>query len=182
MTAQRPLPLKRGIRILIRLPYSVHRSAYGWIPFPVERDLALVFVAVVAGHQQDSRAVAVLREAKFAIWMRACLIEMFAIESSCDQCYHSALVSGRVYSDTQLARPSVLLGLRHALAGILKALHLYHTGPPVGLSRDLMILPPGFHSYALLPIGYPMGRFGPVRRVALADVVYEDRWGQSYRD
>jgi nitroreductase len=43
-------------------------------------------------------------------------------------------------------------------------------------------LPPGFHSYALLPIGYPMGRFGPVRRVSLADVAYEDRWGQSYRD
>ena len=40
-------------------------------------------------------------------------------------------------------------------------------------------LPPGVHSYALLPIGYPMGRFGPVRRVALADVVYEDRWGQT---
>src|SRR3989440_498027 len=43
-------------------------------------------------------------------------------------------------------------------------------------------LPPGVHSYALLPIGYPMGRFGPVRRIALADVVYEDRWGQTYRD
>jgi nitroreductase len=43
-------------------------------------------------------------------------------------------------------------------------------------------LPPGFHSYALLPIGYPMGRFGPVRRIALADVVYEDKWGQPYRD
>jgi nitroreductase len=43
-------------------------------------------------------------------------------------------------------------------------------------------LPVGFHSYALLPIGYPVGRFGPVRRVALADVVYEDRWGQAYRD
>ena len=42
-------------------------------------------------------------------------------------------------------------------------------------------LPPNVHSYALLPIGYPMGRFGPVRRVALADVVYEDRWGQPYR-
>jgi hypothetical protein len=37
-------------------------------------------------------------------------------------------------------------------------------------------------SYALLPIGYPMGRFGPVRRIALADVVYEDRWGEPYRD
>jgi nitroreductase len=26
----------------------------------------------------------------------------------------------------------------------------------------------------------PMGRFGPVRRVPLADVVYEDRWGQPF--
>ena len=43
-------------------------------------------------------------------------------------------------------------------------------------------LPTGVHSYALLPIGYPMGRFGPVRRIALADVVYEDRWGHAYRD
>jgi nitroreductase len=43
-------------------------------------------------------------------------------------------------------------------------------------------LPPGVHSYALLPLGYPLGRFGPVRRVPLADVVYEERWGQAYRD
>ena len=43
-------------------------------------------------------------------------------------------------------------------------------------------LPPGFHSYALLPIGYPVGRFGPVRRIAFDDVVYENRWGQAYRD
>jgi nitroreductase len=43
-------------------------------------------------------------------------------------------------------------------------------------------LPPNVHSYALLPMGYPMGRFGPVRRVPLADVVYEDRWGQACRN
>ena len=43
-------------------------------------------------------------------------------------------------------------------------------------------LPPDVHSYAILPIGYPVGRFGPVRRIALADVVYEDRWGEPYRD
>jgi len=43
-------------------------------------------------------------------------------------------------------------------------------------------LPPGVHSYALLPIGYPMVRFGPVRRVPHADVVYEDRWGKPYQD
>ena len=39
-------------------------------------------------------------------------------------------------------------------------------------------LPDDVHTYALLPIGYPMGRFGSVRRVPLGDVVYEDRWGQ----
>jgi nitroreductase len=43
-------------------------------------------------------------------------------------------------------------------------------------------LPPDVHSYALLPIGYPMGRFGPVRRVPLGDVVFENRWGQAYPD
>jgi nitroreductase len=43
-------------------------------------------------------------------------------------------------------------------------------------------LPADVHSYALLPIGYPMGRFGPVRRIPLADVVYEDRWGQPFSD
>ena len=49
-------------------------------------------------------------------------------------------------------------------------------------AEGALCLPSGFHSYALLPVGYPMGRFGPVRRIALAGVVYEDRWGQPYRD
>ncbi len=41
-------------------------------------------------------------------------------------------------------------------------------------------LPPGVHSYAILPIGYPLGNFGPVGRGSLANVVYQDRWGQPY--
>jgi hypothetical protein len=41
-------------------------------------------------------------------------------------------------------------------------------------------LPPGVHSYAILPIGYPMGHFGPVGRGLLSDVVYENHWGQPY--
>jgi nitroreductase len=43
-------------------------------------------------------------------------------------------------------------------------------------------LPADWHSHAILPIGHPTGRFGPVRRVALADVVFKDRWGQAYRN
>jgi hypothetical protein len=46
------------------------------------------------------------------------------------------------------------------------------SGGPLGL-------PLGVYSYALLPISYG---FGPVRRIALTDVVFEDRWGQPYRD
>jgi nitroreductase len=42
-------------------------------------------------------------------------------------------------------------------------------------------LPADWHSYAILPIGYPVGRFGPVNRVALSDVVFKDQWGQAYR-
>jgi nitroreductase len=41
-------------------------------------------------------------------------------------------------------------------------------------------LPPGVHSYAILPIGYPMGNFGPVGRGPLSDIVYQDRWGNPY--
>ena len=41
-------------------------------------------------------------------------------------------------------------------------------------------LPAGVHSYAILPIGYPMGRFGPVGRGPLSEIVYADRWGQPY--
>lgn len=41
-------------------------------------------------------------------------------------------------------------------------------------------LPEGVHSYAILPLGYPLGRFGPVGRKPLSDVVFQDRWGQPY--
>jgi nitroreductase len=41
-------------------------------------------------------------------------------------------------------------------------------------------LPDGAHSYAILPIGYPVGKFGPVGRTALADVVFAERWGRPW--
>jgi nitroreductase len=41
-------------------------------------------------------------------------------------------------------------------------------------------LPEGIQSYAILPIGYPMGNFGPVRRTALSEVVFGSRWGEGW--
>jgi nitroreductase len=43
-------------------------------------------------------------------------------------------------------------------------------------------LPEGTHSYAILPIGYPLGKFGPVGRTAIEDVVYADRWGEKWSE
>lgn len=41
-------------------------------------------------------------------------------------------------------------------------------------------LPEGVSSFAILPIGYPLGNFGPVNRGPLSDVVHRDKWGQTY--
>ena len=41
-------------------------------------------------------------------------------------------------------------------------------------------LPEGVHSYAIVPVGWPMGRFGPVRRAPLEEVVYLERWGAPF--
>jgi nitroreductase len=47
--------------------------------------------------------------------------------------------------------------------------------------NDLLGLPPGAETFAIIPIGYPMGRFGPVSREPLEKVAFIDRWGNSYR-
>lgn len=41
-------------------------------------------------------------------------------------------------------------------------------------------LPPGYVSYAILPIGYPMGNFGPLGRGDLKDFVSLDRVGTPW--
>jgi nitroreductase len=42
-------------------------------------------------------------------------------------------------------------------------------------------LPDGVHSYAILPIGWPMGKFGPLGRGPIGEIVYQDRWGEPYK-
>jgi nitroreductase len=64
------------------------------------------------------------------------------------------------------------------LGATLTTRHLLHEKE----AEAALGLPPGVHSYAILPIGYPMGRFGPIGRGPLGDVVYQDRWGEPYRE
>jgi nitroreductase len=73
---------------------------------------------------------------------------------------------------------NMLLAARAAgLGTTLTTLYLIHekeTEAAMGLPEDV-------HSYAILPLGFPMGKFGPVRRAPLEGVVFEDRWGTPYR-
>jgi len=37
-------------------------------------------------------------------------------------------------------------------------------------------IPGGVRSFAVIPIGWPMGRFGPVRRRPTEEMLHRDRW------
>jgi nitroreductase len=43
--------------------------------------------------------------------------------------------------------------------------------------RNVLGLPPEYLTFALLPIGFPTDKFGPVKRKPLAEVVCRDRFG-----
>ena len=64
--------------------------------------------------------------------------------------------------------------------GLGTTLTTRHTG--FGKECDAIFgLPPGVQSYAILPIGWPMGKFGPVGRGPLKDFIYQDQWGKPYQ-
>jgi nitroreductase len=46
--------------------------------------------------------------------------------------------------------------------------------------RTLLNLPDDVDSFALMPIGWPIDRFGPLSRKPLAEVAYADRWGNAW--
>lgn len=62
------------------------------------------------------------------------------------------------------------------LGTTLTTLYLVHEKE----AEAAMGIPDTHHSYAILPIGYPLGNFGPVHRAPLSDVVYDDRWGNRW--
>ncbi len=70
----------------------------------------------------------------------------------------------------------LLMARALGLGATLTTRHLRHEREVEGI----LGLPPGVHSYAILPIGYPMGNFGPVRRGPLSDVVFQDKWGEPF--
>ncbi len=72
---------------------------------------------------------------------------------------------------------NMLLAIRAlGLGSTLTTRHLFFEQD----SENALGLPPGVHSYAILPVGWPMGNFGPVGRGELAEFVYGDNWGEAW--
>jgi nitroreductase len=46
--------------------------------------------------------------------------------------------------------------------------------------KAVLGLPDDVSTYALMPIGYPEGKFGPLARKPVHEVVHSDRWGTAW--
>ncbi|MFD6416057.1 nitroreductase family protein [Streptomyces sp. NPDC060194] len=42
--------------------------------------------------------------------------------------------------------------------------------------KDVLGIPDGMRTFAAIPVGWPLGNFGPVRRRPVSEVVHRDRW------
>ena len=42
--------------------------------------------------------------------------------------------------------------------------------------KEVLGIPKGVHTYAVIPVGYPVGKFGPVSRLPVEKVIRRDRW------
>lgn len=92
-------------------------------------------------------------------------------------CMANAAPTRTTGSSIYPAVQNMLLAARAlSLGATLTTLYLIHEKE----AEAAMGLPEDVHSYALLPIGYPLGKFGPVRRTPVEDVTYLDQWGRPY--
>jgi nitroreductase len=82
----------------------------------------------------------------------------------------SALVeAASVYPGVQ----NLLLAARAlGLAANLTTWHLLHERE----FKRVLGIPRGVNTFALIPVGWPLGRFGPVRRRPAAEAIRRDRW------
>jgi nitroreductase len=88
-----------------------------------------------------------------------------------------SLARKSLYSSIYPAVQNLLLACRaHGLGACLTTLHLMHEEPIV----RLLELPENAETMALIPIGWPNAKFGPVKRVPVAEITSRNRFGQAW--
>jgi nitroreductase len=63
------------------------------------------------------------------------------------------------------------------LGTVLTTIHMFYEDEV----KQILGLPPEVHTYALMPIGYPAGKFGPIKRRPVSEVAYLDKYGTHWK-
>ena len=63
------------------------------------------------------------------------------------------------------------------LGTVLTTIHAYFEDEV----KAILGLPPEVQTYALMPIGYPQGKFGPIKRRPVSEVAYLDKYGNHWK-
>jgi nitroreductase len=73
---------------------------------------------------------------------------------------------------------NIILACRaFGLGTVLTTIHVFFEDEV----KAILGLPPEMQTYALLPIGYPTDKFGPIRRRPLNEVACLDRYGNAWK-
>lgn len=81
-----------------------------------------------------------------------------------------------LYASIFPAVQNILLTCRaHGLGATLTTLHLMYERA----IKEWFGIPPEIETVAMVPIGYPVGRFGPTTRAPVETVTFWDTWGTS---
>ncbi|OAI39834.1 hypothetical protein AYO38_06830 [bacterium SCGC AG-212-C10] len=84
----------------------------------------------------------------------------------------AASMGGSIFPAVQ----NLLLACRaKGLGATLTSLHLFFEDEVNALLR----LPRGVRTFAMIPVGYPLGKFGPTKRLPVDDVIVWDRYPAS---
>ena len=87
--------------------------------------------------------------------------------------YNDRVRSASIYPAVQ----NIILTCRaFGLATLITTNHIRFEGAV----KTLLGIPDTVSTYALMPIGYPEDKFGPVKRRPVIEVAYSDRWGTAW--
>jgi len=74
---------------------------------------------------------------------------------------------------------NIILACRaYGLGTVLTTVHMFFEDEV----KAILGLPPEVQTYALMPIGYPVGKFGPVNRRPVSEVAVRDRYGNPWQE
>lgn len=187
-----PIPeplLMRLIEAGIQAPTPSNTQAWRWVivrdPEQKRRLAELNRVSVEAYHREREalegavsaeEAERARRTRPAGTWQVEHLHEVPAIIIACAAIAPSTPASERAWRGAVTTWPAVQNLLLAA-----RALGLGATPTTLGLRdtravRELLALPDDIDAHCLIPVGYPMGRFGPVSRPPATELVRFDRW------